>query len=60
LKTHVARDNTTFKLSDVERMLLEEYDRIEQRDWAGCEKEGDRLGGEVERVTVTRETLTKK
>mmetsp|Transcript_13609 Transcript_13609/g.41043 ORF Transcript_13609/g.41043 Transcript_13609/m.41043 type:complete len:87 (-) Transcript_13609:151-411(-) len=42
LKTHVARHNTTYKLSDVERILLKEYDRIEPRDWAGCEKKAIR------------------
>jgi DDE superfamily endonuclease len=38
MKTHVARHNTTCKLSDVERILLEEYDRILPEHWAGCEK----------------------
>jgi len=42
MRTHVARHNTTYKLSDVERILLKEYDRIEPRDWAGCEKKAIR------------------
>ncbi len=38
LKSFCERNNTTDRMSDVEKLALEEYDRITAQHWAGCER----------------------
>jgi hypothetical protein len=36
VKREVAKKNKTFKISDVERLVNEELDKVTQADWTFC------------------------
>lgn len=57
VKREVAKKNTTFKISDVERLVHDELDKVTCEDWARCVRHVEKLQEEDFEKEIGREEI---
>jgi len=57
VKGQVAKNNTTFKMSDLERLTHEALDSVTQQDWEKCVRHAEELQDKDNEKKIMRDTM---